>query len=366
MRSPSLVTLLLLVAHAICAPAPKEHDTDHSETVKASQSIQDAINKAKPGDKIIVEKGIYAEQLEITTSDITLIGKPGAILIAPQNYTPNFCTGLNYDFSGAPTDAGICVHGKGVKLAEFKQEHRKVESVDKYIRNVQITGFEVHSFSGMNIVLYAGIDCVFANNKLVDGGQYGLLTVYSINTLARNNMVTSITPFPNYIAMCMDDQSGAKFIGNDISGYIIALCTQTSGGLVKGNTVKSCCIGPFVDPGVNGAKLLKNTITSRNPACPDEAAAGIILSGSINTLVDRNTIQFINSKDKKAVGLYLTDDETTGSKVSGNTIEKNYFKGNDVDIVNNSTIKPDTNIFKGNVCKSAFTAAGPTSYCGRF
>ena len=360
MHSQAFVALLLLSALVGCAPGK---NTDHSKTVKAGQSIQKAINKARPGDKIIVEPGFYAEKLEITTSDITLIGKPGAILVAPQQNEPNFCTGLNYDFFGAPTDAGICIHGKGIQLAKFQQEHKKVESVDRYINNVEISGLEVRGFSGMNIVLYAGKDCKFTKNKLVDGGQYGFLTVHSINTLAESNAVTSTTASPNFIAMCMDDQSGAQFKNNELSGYIIALCTQTSGGLVKGNRVKNCCIGPFVDPGVKGAQIIENTISSRNPACPDDAAAGIILYGSVNTLVEKNTIQFITSKDKKAKGVYLTDDDVTGSKVSGNKVKNNYFKKNDIDIFNNGTSKHNTNVFEGNVCISAFTAAGPAPYC---
>ena len=80
-------------------------------TVKSYQSIQKAINKAQCGDKIIVEKGTYREQLLITKDDITLIGRPGATLIPPNKLDKkNPCYGLAGNVStieGVVTDVRV-------------------------------------------------------------------------------------------------------------------------------------------------------------------------------------------------------------------------------------------------------------------
>lgn len=59
--------------------------------VKSGQSIQNAIDGAPSGSKIIVAKGVYNEQLLITKDDITLIGEHGAVLEPPAKYVENGC-----------------------------------------------------------------------------------------------------------------------------------------------------------------------------------------------------------------------------------------------------------------------------------
>lgn len=361
MRSQFLAALLLLAAPALSSPTPGK-GSDCDKTVKKGQSIQKAIDKAKSGDKITVEAGTYAEQLTIKTSDITLIGK-GAILVPPSKYVNNYCSGLNIDFTGTKTEAGICIQGKDIKFKTWEKEHLKVESVGEYVKNVVVTGFEVKGFNGENIAVVGGKNVQVTNNKLIDGAQYGFLTVGSKNTLAANNVVKS-SKDENllFIAMCMDDVSDAKFKENNISGYFIALCTQTPGGIQKKNTVTKCCIGPFVDPGISGAKIIGNTITHRNPACPNSvegAGAGIILLGASNTHVEKNTIEYFKNPNGTSVGIFLSDDPVTGAKVSKNIVQYNSLQFNDFDIFNNATTTD--NVIKNNKC--TLFAPG-LDYCG--
>lgn len=366
MRSQVLAALLLLAGPAISSPTPGGKASDCYKTVKEGQSIQEAIHKARYGDVITVEKGTYKEQLTIKKSGITLIGKE-AILVAPDDkskYTKNICSGLNKNFLGEETEAGICIQGKDIELEDFVKEHRKFKKAREYIKDVTVTGFEVRGFSGENIAVVAGTDIKVTNNKLADGPQYGFLTVGSKNTLAAGNVIEStVPPFLNFIAMCMDDQSDAKFKENDISGYFIALCTQTSGGEVIKNKVNNCCVGPYVDPGINGAKLIGNTITNRNPACPTSktpdgpgpAGAGIILSGATNTIVKDNTIKYITyGADRNdatldvGVGIIVTDDAASGKNATGNIVKYNKLQFNDFDIF--SAAAPTANVIANNKC----------------
>ena len=58
--------------------------------VHPGQSIQAAVDAAAPGTTIIVQRGTYAENVEITTDGIKLLGN-GATLVPPANPAPNFC-----------------------------------------------------------------------------------------------------------------------------------------------------------------------------------------------------------------------------------------------------------------------------------
>lgn len=358
MRGLSLAALLLLASPILGSPTPGSKN-DCNKTVKPGQSIQKAINSAKPGDKITVEKGTYNEQLTITTSGITLIGK-GAILMPPTKFGHNLCSGLNKDFAGKDTEAGICIHGKDVKLADFVKEHKKVISKKDYIRDVVVTGFTVQGFSGENIAVVAGKNVQITHNNLLEGPQYGFLTVGSQSTLAKNNVVTNQAL--GFIAMCMDDERDSKNVANNVAGYYIAMCTQTNGLVVKDNTITKSCIGVFVDPNIDGAKVIGNKITDRNAFCPtfpekDNAGAGIIVFGAKNTLVEGNHIANIKNNGT-GPGILISDDSIGGvAKATGNKVKRNSISNTDIDIFTDAAAM-DT-VFAGNKC----TTSAPGDYC---
>ncbi|KAJ3548198.1 hypothetical protein NM208_g1125 [Fusarium decemcellulare] len=334
----------------------------HTIYVKAHKSIQAAINKASPGDRIVVEAGTYAEQLTIKKDGIELVGR-GAILVPPQKAVQNSCSGL----SGPGTQTGICVTGSGVKLAKFRVEHRKVISVDKPVKDVTVTGFSVRKFSGINIAILGAKNARVTKNKLADGAKYGSLTLGSYNTLVFDNEV-SATGLAG-IGVCMDNFSGVKVVKNRVSNYGVGLCVQTNNADVQYNRVSECCVAIFVDPGVKGAQIRHNYVGKSNSLCP--GASGIILDGAINTQVWDNTIE-AQHNNGMASGVVVVDDECpqTGPNISlsclvlkhkavssGNVIVRNTLRNNDYDIFINST--GTGNVAKCNSCSL------PKNLCGK-
>lgn len=353
MRS-QLVAALLMLATPIFAVPTKDSDCD--TIVRPHESIQKAIDKAKRGDKIVVEAGVYYEQLTITKDGIHLIGK-NAVLKPPKNgLTTNFCTGLTKSFPPTETDtnAGICIYGKGFVLDTYNRtlQHRKIFRVGEYIKDVVVTGFNITGFSGENIALIGGKDVKISKNYLIDAIQYGFLTVGSEGTMAEKNVITSNFPVVPFIGMCMDDKSDAKFKDNDISNYYIALCGQTPGGEMCKNAVKNCCYGAFIDPGVKGMKVVENTISGRNPGCMPKDGTGLVVFGASDTVVVRNTIENIRNNGT-GVGIFVGDDEATGAKAMGNVFRKNRLRDNDLDII--PLASANDSVFKQNVCEGALT-----------
>ncbi|KIV99081.1 hypothetical protein, variant 2 [Verruconis gallopava] len=320
----------------------------HGESihVENGQSIQAAIDSAPPGSCIIVGPGTYEEQLTISKSGIALRGN-GVILKPPTTPTSNICSGL----AGNDTEAGICVSGSDIVLADFVQEHRKVLSVGSYVEGVSITGFEIHGFTGLNIALVGAKDSMVYRNTLYDGGPYGFLTVGSLNTHAAGNTVMT-TDAILFIGMCMDDVSPAEYRDNYVSGYLIAFCLQTEGSVVTGNTATNNCVGAFLDPGIKDITFTHNHISSINPGCPlsspEFATGGIIVFGASDAKITGNVVE--NQKNKgTGFGLILSD-SPPDSLASGNLIEHNIFRNNDIDIgiFTNAT----DNIFKQNECST--------------
>jgi pectin methylesterase-like acyl-CoA thioesterase len=161
-RAYALAALAVAVA-TLCSPdSAGAAGTTH--VVRPGQSIQAAIDAARPGDKIVGRPGTYAEQLTVATSGLRLVGT-GAVLVPPPATVTNLCTGL----AGAGTGAGICVTGRDVVLAPFVAEHRRVLSVGARVEDVSITGFAVRGFSGPSVALVGARDGRVVHNLLVDG-----------------------------------------------------------------------------------------------------------------------------------------------------------------------------------------------------
>lgn len=327
------------------------------------QSIQSAIASAPPGSQIIVEAGTYAEMLTIKTDGITLVGH-GAILTPPASPTENECSGL----AGPDTEAGICIVGDQVALADFVVEHRKVMSVGKTVKNVAVTGFEVRGFSGPCITVVGGEDAAIMGNYLLDGAQYGALSVGSKGSTIEGNAVASSGDL-KFIGICMDDNvggGGVTVAKNSIRGYYVALCVQTDKAQVHTNDVAGCCIGANTDPNIDGAQLRANHFGPADPRCaqddPPTGAFGVLITGSVNTLVEGNVVEGLTVAGGKpgaeSVGIAVLDDifADTGALAIGNMVIANVLRNNDMDlaILTNGT----GNVFEANVCTT------PAELCG--
>jgi nitrous oxidase accessory protein NosD len=368
------VTLSLAIIYitliSLINPVSANGNTIH---VYKGHSIQSAINSANAYDHIIVEAGTYAEQLTITEDGITLIGH-NAVLVPPSSPTTNTCSGLAglNAFTGLDTQAGICITGSNVVLAPYVTEHRKVLSVGDRIKDVSVRGFSVSGFDGLNIAIVGAKDTTVCENTLTDGATYGALTVGSKNSVIERNTVVSSPPvapntFLRFIGICMDDVSSVTIAHNSINGYNIGLCVQTSGADIHDNSVKNCCIGAYVDPGIDGAKLHNNEVKDTNPLCKEDASVsgafgvwGIIIAGAKNTLLKDNRISGITdgfSQTKlPAAGVAVFDDFPggTGDVAEGNMVIDNRIVRNDVDLQVAAT--GNGNVEKDNNCKVSLPA----------
>ncbi|KAB5546838.1 pectin lyase fold/virulence factor [Coniochaeta sp. 2T2.1] len=307
---------------------------DSTRRVKEGESIQAAINDAKPGDHIIVEAGTYPEQLNITKDNIQLSAKKGATIVPPGTLTPNSCSGL----AGNGTEAGICITGSDIVFGDFV-EHRKVTSVGTYVHNVKVEGFTVIGF-GLNIVIIGAKDAEVRKNTVIDGGWYGILTVGSISSLVTRNTVKTTSLF--FIGICMDDKSDVHVTQNVISDYDIGLCVQTNKADVGHNKVSNCCFGVFVEPFIDGAKVTHNHITKSNPLCQTEFfgfTGGILIEGATNSEVRHNDVSGMSDygnpvPEQIAVGIAIIDDtDGTGAVAKGNQVTHNTLYDNEQDIL---------------------------------
>jgi nitrous oxidase accessory protein NosD len=325
-----------------------------ARVVSAGESIQAAIDAARPGDRIVVSDGTYPERLTVNKNGIILVGH-NAILVPPMSGAgPNTCTGL----AGQGTEVGICVTGHDVALAPFEREHRKVISVGRRVRNVVVKGFEVRGFSGANIALVGATDARMESNHLVDGVAYGAISVGSKGDRLTGNTVTASQL--GSIGICADDVAPAVVADNDVSHYGVGLCVQTQGAEFRNNEIHDNCAGVYVDPGI-GAHVRNNHVFTNNASCdPMFTGIGIFLDGSNGTDVRGNRIEG-HLASAAGAGLILADPTDPANPLppaSDNVVQHNVFNSNGIDIVDTST--GAGNILTHNSC----TISSPAELCG--
>lgn len=144
-----------------------------------------------------------------------------------------------------------------------------------------------------------------------------------------------------FIGIYINNLAGAQILNNHVSGYSIARCIQTSGSEIAFNDVSNCCVGAFIDPGIDGVQVIHNYIGSMNPKCTAQAALGVTVGvtvwGAFNSIVESNFIQNQHASGM-AAGISVVDGFDVGPEfiATGNRVTNNTLFNNDVDMFVNT------------------------------
>lgn len=326
-------TAMALAGLTIVADASPAAAGAPTVVVHPGESIQAALDGARPYSKIVVAGGVHAEQLTIATDGIRLVGDHTS-LVPSATPVPNPCTGVAGpdEGGGPPTQAGICVIGHDVVFGPFNGEHTPVESVGRPIRDVTVEGFEIRGFTGPYVAVAGGRDVRVAGNDLEAPALFGVLSLGSSSTRVTGNEIHGALGF---IGVCVDDAATPVVERNDIATMVIGVCVETTGAVVTRNEIHDNCIGIYVDPGI-AATITRNDIFDNN-ACPrlSSSGRGITLSGAQGSVVSHN--DFRGHSVGGLPALLVTDDSTTGTVATDNTVTHNQFIDNTLDITSTAS-----------------------------
>jgi Right handed beta helix region len=261
------MTFAVLAITALALSLPASSTASRTVTVEAGESIQAAIDKAKPYTTIKIEAGTYAESLLIDKDGIELVGegRKKTHIVPPANpVAGEGCADPTASPPVAPN--GICVF-------DVDAQFNPVSTVE----DVEISHLSVDGFEAMGIFLIHTRDAEVTRTILSNYGEYGVFANDSSGTkIARNvtyNSVDGVNPeagiyigdAPNADATVWKNVSWGNLLG--------VFARDAAHGKVLENKSFSNCVGILflnTDAPVDVAHWLAkdNVVAANNRACP--------------------------------------------------------------------------------------------------
>jgi hypothetical protein len=321
--------------------------------VRPGESIQAAVDAARPGTTIVVKRGTYAENVAITTDGIKLLGH-GARLVPPADPRPNPCS------FGGPAVDGICVAGD----VEFPDD--APPNVTDPVSDVTISGFTVAGFEGTGILFLGAQRPVISLNRTRDNGAYGIARFVSTG----GRIVANRTSGSEEAGIYVGDSPEAKVliaanrsVDNELFGIFLR---DAANGILVGNLSTGNCVGALVlntGPNVAGDwRFFGNSFSDNDEFCPADpeedtpplSGIGVLIAnGADNTLVgNRIRDNTPTGEVLFAGGVVVLDAGSPGADPpSGNVVRANLILDNEPDIFWDGS--GDGNVFRQNRCETS-------------
>ena len=177
-------TAIAALAAATASLAAVSPALAKTHQVHKGQSIQAAIDAAKPGDTIHVHKGTYKEYLTINKNGIKLIGTLARLVPAATAPTSSPCAA----FTESGKAPGICVIGDATPNASGPP------IVNSTVNGVRISGFVVKGFPADGVFNFAAKGTRADHDAYLDNGGYGIFANTSSHTrLEESNSQAGLT-----------------------------------------------------------------------------------------------------------------------------------------------------------------------------
>ncbi len=316
--------------------------------VRPGQSIQTAVELARPGDTIQLLPGVYRENVQITASRLTIRGAgPRTVLRPARKASANACGKAGH---------GLCVTG----------------TAQRPVTNVRIQSLTVSGFPKNGIWASRTDRLRIRRVTAARNGQQGIGQELSTRAAFTRNVLRGNRESGIHIVNTNTQEAGAlnargtEVAGNRLSGNGLGVVIRRMRHVtVEQNVIAGNCGGLFVigdenKPRAGALTLRHNIVLENNRLCPASnrlpaiQGAGIVLTGSAGSQVTGN--QVFNNKGRTPMsGGVVLFNSFVGVANTTNAISRNVMNGNrPVDLADRD--KGPRNTFTDNVCGSSVPA----------
>ncbi|MFB6849600.1 nitrous oxide reductase family maturation protein NosD [Streptomyces sp. NPDC056373] len=359
-----LACLAALVGTGLGAAPPTAAHTVH--VVRPGESIQKAVDAARPGDTVLLARGTHHGSVNVTTPGLTLQGMGRGTVLRPAQGTSTATTAPSTASPLAKAADSCAAAGNGICVVGTKDHGAD----DVTIASLTVTGFDktgiyAHEADGLTV----------QDVTAVGNGVWGIATEYSLRGVFRGNTARDNGDAGLLLANSVKEELGAPDTGgtvvehNRLEGNRIGVTVRRLRNLtVEGNHLTGNCAAVFVVGDENKPKagfvtVRANRIERNNKSCPKTArldalqGSGIVVTGADDNLITHNVIKDNVGNSSLSGGIVLFK-SLVGTPSERNRISDNLLQGNSpADLVNTDTGLGNT--FQDNSCGSS----RPTGLC---
>ncbi|MDR6975012.1 nitrous oxidase accessory protein NosD [Streptomyces sp. 3330] len=342
--------------------------------VHPGESIQKAVDAARPGDTVLLTYGTYRESVDVSTPGLTLRGVGRGTVLEPEAGASAVGTASGTGSDAAKT-GGTGKAGKtgtagkaATSCAASGNGICVVGTKDHHVDGVTVASLTVSGFAKTGLYATQADGLTVRRVTAVKNGVWGIATEHSVHGVFRNNTARDNGDAGLFLANTVKEELGAtdtegtvvehnRLEGNRIGVTVRRLRNLT----LAGNHLTGNCAGVFVVGDENKPKagfvtVRDNRIERNNKSCPKTArldalqGSGIVLTGAEDSLVTHNVIKDNVGKSPLSGGIVLFK-SFVGTTSERNRISDNLLRGNSPDLVNTDTGKGNT--FEGNSCRTS-------------
>lgn len=339
-----------VVAAGLGAAPSAHHPTVHR--VEPGQSIQKAVDAARPGDTVLLAPGTYKQSVSLTEPDITLRGHgAGRTVLTPaKNAGKSAC---------AKAGNGICVTGSDAKPLR-----------DVTVRSLTVRGF------AKNGLWATGTERLNVRYVTAErNGQWGIAEERSARSVVSHNLTQNNGDAGIFVANTVDTEEGARDAQktvvrhNTTAGNRVGVTVRRLRNLsvthneATGNCAAVFVVGDETKPRAGRMDVKWNHIHANNKHCaktsrlPFLQGSGIVLTGVEDTVVAFNRVENNKGTSPLSGGIVLFK-SLVGTPSERNDVRDNLVTGNSpADLANRDTAR--TNTFSRNTC----TLSEPAGMC---
>ncbi|MGW7489139.1 right-handed parallel beta-helix repeat-containing protein [Streptomyces sp. NPDC054786] len=351
MKYMSCVAAMMIGGLGAASPC----DARERHVVHPGESIQQAVDRARPGDTVIIRPGHYRESVLIRKSRLHLVGAGRKTVISPS--------GKRAENACGHSGNGICVTG----------------TAGRPLRDVSIRSLTVRGFKKSGIWA-SGTDRLTVHHVAArHNGVWGIAQERSTRALIRDNVVTGNGDSGIFLANTVKEEGGATntrgatVTENHLAKNRIGITVRRVRNLtVANNTITGNCGGVFIvgdesRPRAGALTVRNNTIVKNNKYCagnsrlPFIQGSGIVLTGAEKTLVRRNLIRDNVGKSPLSGGVVLFPSFVKALSERNLVIDNVVLHNKPVDLANRDP-KGKGNRFVHNVCRTS----KPAGLCRRY
>jgi len=272
--------------------------------VRPGQSIQAAVDRARPGDTVTVLPGTYVEAgrpcphdaseacaVSVITDHINLVAPKGATLQSAAGQSDGIA------FSPPAPRPATCVSTPSQRL-----------------HGATVRGFTVRGFSSDGIFLLCADGVVVDGNTAVDNREYGIFPSHVVGGRLVGNHASGARDTGIYVGQSRDVLVEGNVAQANVSGFEVE---NSSGVTVQHNLATGNTGGfltfalPGLDVHVNESNTLQDNVSAFNnlanacsggDVCLVPAGTGILVLSTQRNVIRRNVVV-----GNASVGIALTD-----------------------------------------------------------